>query len=91
MHVASALVGIDEENFLVIEKPATKWRWLVRPTLPKRARFPSEAQSRRIFVLGEMEVKENGVRVTLDLFFGALRCASALSTVRFLNTILSSF
>ena len=59
-HVASALVGIDEENFLVIENRATKWWWLVHPTLPKLARFRSEGRSGRILVLGEMEVKENG-------------------------------
>ncbi len=59
-HVASALVGIDEENFLVIENRATKWWWLVHPTLPKLARFLSEGRSGRILVLGEMEVKENG-------------------------------
>jgi len=59
-HVASALVGIDEENFLVIEDRATKWWWLVHPTLPKLARFRSEGRSGRILVLGEMEVKENG-------------------------------
>jgi len=53
-HVASALVGIDEENFLVIENRPTKWWWLVYPTLPKLARFPSEGRSGRIFVLGEM-------------------------------------
>jgi hypothetical protein len=41
-HVASAPVGIDEENSLVIETRATKWWWLVHPTLPKLARFPSE-------------------------------------------------
>ena len=59
-HVASALVGIDEENFLVIENRAAKWWWLVHPTLPKLARFCSEGRSGRILVLGEMEVKENG-------------------------------
>ena len=59
-HVASALVGIDEENFLVIENRATKWWWLVHPTLPKLARFRSEGRSGRILVLGEMEVKKNG-------------------------------
>lgn len=59
-HVASALLGIDEENFLVIENRATKWWWLVHPALPKLARFRSEGRSGRILVLGEMEVKENG-------------------------------
>lgn len=59
-HVASTLVGIDEENFLVIENRAAKWWWLVHPTLPKLARFRSEGRSGRILVLGEMEVKENG-------------------------------
>src|SRR5271157_4543563 len=41
-HVASALLGIDEENFLVIENRATKWWWLAHPTLPKLARFRNE-------------------------------------------------
>jgi hypothetical protein len=59
-HIASALVRIDEENFLVIENRATKWWWLVHPTPPKLARFRSEGRSGRILVLGEMEVKENG-------------------------------
>jgi hypothetical protein len=58
-HVASALVGIDEENFLVIENRATKWWWLVHPTLPKLARSRSEGRSGRILVLEELEVKEN--------------------------------
>jgi len=35
---ASALVGVDEENFLVIENRAAKWWWLVHPALPRRAR-----------------------------------------------------
>ncbi len=75
-HVASALVGIDEESFLVIENRATKWRWLVHPTLPKLAGFRGEGWSGRIFVPGEMEVKENGkspeqrLRVLASLRFG---------------------
>jgi hypothetical protein len=52
-------VGIDEENFLVIENRATKWWWLVHPTLPKLARSRSEGRSGRILVLEELEVKEN--------------------------------
>ena len=37
-HVASALMGVDEENFLVIENRATpKWWWLVHLALPKLA------------------------------------------------------
>ncbi len=42
-HVASALVGVDEENLLVIENcAATKWWWLVHTALPNLAR-PWEA------------------------------------------------
>jgi hypothetical protein len=51
-HVPSALVEVDEENFLVIENRATEWWWLVHPTLPKLARFCSEGKSGRILVLG---------------------------------------
>ena len=37
-NVTSALVRIDEENFLVIENRATpKWWWLVHPALPNLA------------------------------------------------------
>jgi len=38
-HLASALVGVDEENSLVIENRAAKWWWLVHPALPRRARI----------------------------------------------------
>jgi hypothetical protein len=35
-HVASALVGIDEEKLLAVEnRAATKWWWLVHAALPK--------------------------------------------------------
>ncbi len=45
-HVASALVGVDEQNFLVIENRATpKWWWLVHPALPRLA-------SRRQYLAG---------------------------------------
>ena len=45
-HVASVLVGVDEQNFLVIENRATpKWWWLVHPALPRLA-------SRRQYLAG---------------------------------------
>ncbi len=38
-NVTSALVGVDEEKFLVIENcTAAKWWWLVHPALPRLAR-----------------------------------------------------
>jgi hypothetical protein len=38
-NVTSALVGVDEQNFLVIENRATpKWWWLVHPAQPRLAR-----------------------------------------------------
>ena len=51
-HVASALVGIDEENFLVIENRAARsgGGWYI-PTLPKPAHFRREGRSGRILVL----------------------------------------
>jgi hypothetical protein len=41
-HVASALVGGDEKNFLVIESRATKWWWLVHPAPTKLTRLSAK-------------------------------------------------
>jgi len=41
-HVASALVGRDEKNFLVIENRVTKWWWLVHPAPTKLTRLSAK-------------------------------------------------
>jgi len=54
--VAGRLVGIDEENSLVIEnRAATKWWWLVHPVLPKPKRVCGKLG--RILLPGGGEVK----------------------------------
>jgi hypothetical protein len=57
-HLASAMVGVDEENFLVIENRAAKWWWLVHANLPKLERVPRRLE--RILSPGGVQVKENG-------------------------------
>jgi hypothetical protein len=56
--VAGRLVGIDEENFLVIEnRAATKWWWLVHPILPKPKRICGKRG--RILLQGGRKVNRN--------------------------------
>jgi hypothetical protein len=57
--VAGGLVGIDEENLLVIEnRAATKWWWLVHPIRPKPERVCGRLG--RILLPAGGEVKANG-------------------------------
>ena len=57
--VTGRLVGIDEEKLFVIEnRAATKWWWLVHPKLPKPKRICGKRG--RIFLPGGREVKRNG-------------------------------
>jgi hypothetical protein len=73
-NVTSALVGIDEENFLVIENRAgTKWWWLVHTKL----REPERVCGRlgRILLPGGREVKR-GIGAGVNHGKGSLRMPS---------------
>jgi hypothetical protein len=70
--VAGRLVGIDEENFLVIENRAgSKWWWLVHAKLRKPTLICGNLG--RIFLPGGMEVKRNGKAPTANWSFNLLR------------------
>jgi len=80
-HLTSAMVGIDEENFLVIANRATtKRRWLAHADLPKLKRVPRRLE--RILSPGGVQVKENGkapIQPGLSMCLGYGRRLSATS------------